>query len=520
MSQMIHGGMKHALDRLDNERKKQRYKDDPVFWAEDRVGVILWSKQKEILRSLVDNKRTAVKSCHSIGKTFLSALAAGWWVDTREYCMVQSTAPTYTQVHTLLWEEIRKLQFTANLPGRVNLQDQWLRTMLDKTTGRMQEQLVGEGKRPADNNIHGFHGTHRPDGVLVILDEGCGIPDTLFTGSEAITTATFDRILTVGNPDDPATTFGDIWNDPKVASQWNKITVSAFETPNFTDEGDELRKKYRHDKDKLKQVEALLAGMPQPPTIESQKHLWGDDSPRYLSKVLAVFPLVSEDSLFTPSEISVSLQNIIEPGENDYRVFGVDPARYGGDKATVVSNIEGHIEIVASWQSSDIMQLAASVHKLAIEQKIDQVRVDGIGVGGGVVDRLLQLTQAEGTPYTVIEMNAGGRAPDPTLHRNARAYWYDTLKHKMRSGLIDLPDHRDILKEMSRVTYDYPLGVLKLESKEDMRKRGVHSPDFLDALVMAVAPISYLEKDPLASARVGQTFNLNLFQQFSTVSPF
>ena len=233
-----------------------------------------------------------------------------------------------------------------------------------------------------------------------------------------------------------------------------------------------------------------------------------------------MFPLVSEDSLFTPSEISVSLQNIIEPGENDYRVFGVDPARYGGDKATVVSNIEGHIEIVASWQSSDIMQLAASVHKLAIEQKIDQVRVDGIGVGGGVVDRLLQLTQAEGTPYTVIEMNAGGRAPDPTLHRNARAYWYDTLKHKMRSGLIDLPDHRDILKEMSRVTYDYPLGVLKLESKEDMRKRGVHSPDFLDALVMAVAPISYLEKDPLASARVGQTFNLNLFQQFSTVSPF
>lgn len=510
--------LRKAGERVKQDAKQKAYFNDPVFWAEDKLGLVLWSGQKKILQSIAVNKRTAVKSCHSIGKTFISAVASAWWIDTRDNCMVQSTAPTYDQVHTLLWEEIRKLHNKAGLIGRVNLQDQWLKDTVNPETGRRQQIVVGQGKKPADGNIHGFHGMHRPDGVFAIYDEGCGIAQAIFTGGEAITTGTQDRQLTVGNPDDPATEFGDIFTTK--GHLWNLITISAYDTPNFTNEGEELRKKYRNDPDKLAMVEAMLMGMPNVDTVAEQEELWGEDSPRFQSKVLAQFPLVSEDSLFTPAEMATGISNRLNPEENSFKVLGVDPARYGNDKAAIALCDEGKVEIVATYNTMDLMELAARVHKFAIDLKVDQVRVDAVGLGGGVLDRLVALNNAAGKTYAVIEMIAGATPPDRTLHRNARAYWYDSFKHKLRAGNIDLPDSKDLLDEMSKVRYEYPNGVMKIESKEDMRKRGVHSPDILDAVVMAAAPITSIANNPLASARPGQQFNFNLLERVRSVSPF
>lgn len=510
--------LRKAAERVEGDAKTASYYNNPVLWAEERAGLILWSKQKEILTSIAKNKRTAVKSCHSIGKTFISAVAAGWWVDTRLNSMVQSTAPTYDQVHAQLWEEIRKLHTSVGLPGSVNEQDQWKRPMVNEGTGRMKNILVGQGRKPADNNIHGFHGIHRPDGVLTLLDEGCGLHQSLFTGAEAITTATFDRQLTTGNPDDPATEFGDIFENR--GNQWNLITVSAFDTPNFTNEAAELREKYKNDPEKAAYVEQMLAGLPQPDKIEEQKELWGEDSPRYLSKVLAQFPMVSEDSLFTPAEIATGLACKIEPSEDAFRVLAVDPARYGGDKAAVVLCEDGKLTVVATYQTMDLMELSARVHKHAIDLDVDQVRVDSVGLGGGVQDRLVQLNIGAGRPYAVIEMVASSSPPDRTLHRNARAYWYDSLKYKVRSGNIDIPDDKELLNEMSSTRYGYPNGIMQIEGKEEMRKRGVKSPNILDAAVMAAAPIVSIENNPLASARPGQTTMIDLMPRITSVSPY
>lgn len=518
MSKQFADALRRAAGRVNEDAKAQQYFHDPVLWAEERAGLILWSKQKEILRSVAKNKRTAVKSCHSIGKTFISAVLAGWWVDTRFNSMVQSTAPTYEQVHAQLWEEIRKLHTAVGLPGTVNEADQWKRPMLSEGTGRTKNILVGQGRKPADNNIHGFHGIHRPDGVLTLLDEGCGLHQSLFTGAEAITTAEFDRQLTTGNPDDPATEFGDIFRNR--GNQWNLITVSAFDTPNFTDEAEELRAKYKHDPEKAAYVERMLGGLPKPETVEAQKELWGEDSPRYMSKVLAEFPTVSEDSLFTPSEIATGLACKIEPDENSFKVLGVDPARFGSDEAAIVMNNGGKLEVVATYRTMDLMELAARVHKHALDLEVDQVRVDSIGLGGGVQDRLVQLNIAAGRPYAVIEMVANSTPPDRTLHRNARAYWYDSMKYKVRSGNLDLPDDQQLLAEMSKARYSYPNGIMQMEGKDDMRKRGEKSPNIMDAAVMAVAPVVSIDNNPLASARPGQVAMLDLMPGISSVSPY
>lgn len=545
MKQTFDHSLRAAAKRLQAEARAEVYRNDPVAWAEDVLGAVLWSKQKEILRSVAFNKRTAVKSCHSIGKTFICSVAAAWWTSTRDNGMVQSTAPTYQQVHAQLWEEIRTLHTRANLRGRVTLGDQWLTPYIHD--GRTKDRLVGEGKKPADSNIHGFHGTHRPDGVFAILDEGCGIAQSIFTGAEAITTSRIDRLLTTGNPDDPNTEFGRIFDEAQ--GEWNLITVSAYDTPNFTSEGAELiawaqekdadlelvnfvndRDHTDHRQPHMVKVMAILEHMPDPEWIESRKRDWGEESPRFLSKVLAQFPLTSVDSLFSGSDIETARNNLITPDATAFRVLGVDVARYGADKTVVALNVGGHVEILAAFNSMDIMEVSARVHKLALEENVDQVRVDGIGVGGGVVDRLVGLARASDNRYTVVEMTAGATPPDRTLHRNSRAYWYDTLKHQMRNGLVDIPDPKvsaegefytdeeiikagyakQFLKELTGVKYGYPNGIMQIESKEDIRRRGDKSPDFVDAVVMATAPINNIVDDPLSVYRPGQVVELDV----------
>lgn len=529
MRRTFNSSLRAAAERMRSEVREQKYRTDPVAWAEDKLGVILWSKQKEILRSIASNKRTAVKSSHSIGKTFVCAIASCWWIDTREDCAVQSTAPTYNQVHSLLWEEIRKMHTKADLRGRVTLGDQWLVPFT--VNGRTKEGLRGEGKKPADTNIHGFQGTHRPDGVLAILDEACGLAEAIYTGARAITTAGFDRILAVGNPDDPNTEFGRIFREG--AGLWNLITVSAYDTPNFTDEGKQLLdwadSVDKSNNDPTKQmrakIEQLLSGLPQPDDVQEMLDDWGSDSPRALSKVFAEFPKVSIDSLFSASDLEKGIAEIIEPDDFVFKVLGVDVARYGTDRSVIVLNSGGKIEILNAYATMDTMELAAQVHKYAIDRKVDQVRIDGVGVGGGVIDRVIQLAAGDGKPYSVVEMTAQSKAPDATLHRNARAYWYDSLKHQLRASRIDLPNDgtewaKQLQLEMGGVKYRYPGGILQIESKEDIRARGDRSPDFTDAVVMATAPVSYVQDDPLGDKRKGQTVEVDVLNDVEMISPY
>ena len=121
---MIDDVIDNVIKELKVKSKQELYYDDPVLWAEEVLGAELYSKQKEMLRSLAQNKRTAVKSAHSTGKSYTMGIAACWWVATRgPNSLVVSTAPTYAQVNKILWEEIRKHYVEHNLPGKITQGD-------------------------------------------------------------------------------------------------------------------------------------------------------------------------------------------------------------------------------------------------------------------------------------------------------------------------------------------------------------------------------------------------------------
>nr|DAF00003.1 MAG TPA: large terminase [Caudoviricetes sp.] len=448
------------LNQLDAETRRRGWAEDPAGWVKHRLGDHLWSKQVEIARNVAEHPRVAVKACHGPGKSFTASRIALWWIDAHPpgEAIVVSTAPTYAQVHAILWEEIRKAHRKGGLPGVVLKSDEW-----QDADGN----IVGFGRKPADTDKHGFQGIHRRY-VLVIIDEACGVPKQLFTAAEAIATNTDCRILAIGNPDDPGTEFSAVC---KPGSGYKTITISAFDSPNFTGEPcpDYLTK--------------LLVS---PEWVEDKRKRWGEESPLWQSKVLGEFPEVSSNTLIRPGWITAA-QNSDLPARPSPLTLGVDVARFGLDKTVICERRGPRLRIVRTIDISPTTQVAGEVvaeqrRILAETGHIPTAQVDTVGVGGGVAD----LLREQGA--LVADMVAGAGARDPKRFANARAEWYWQLRDLFEAGQIDLdPADDETAGQLAAIRYELTSkGQVKIESKDDMRARGVASPDRADALMLAV----------------------------------
>lgn len=417
--------------------------------------------------------------------SMIASVLACWWVSTKPpgQAIVVSTAPTYAQVNKILWEEIRKHHSNASrgeypMPGRVTQADEW----------KLGDgQIVGFGRKPAKGDRHSFHGIHRRY-VLALLDEACGIPEEIWTGVEAITTNVGCRILAIGNPDDINTDFGKNFTEPKTAHLWHRISIPASSTPNFT--GEPVPRLLN---------EVLVSR----DWVAERKDDWGEKDPRYISKVMAEFPKESMSSLFSPSLVADAIDEPPAPALYSVLRLGVDVARFGSDKTVVVSYSGVTAQIEESWSGTDTVSSAHKVLQIAERLKEErkapwvEIRVDAVGLGAGVVDTLNARAMLLPEPwFTVYEMH-GSAAPPVNVggsvygFYNARAYWFEQLRQKMRNGSVNLVDPDELLADdLKMVFYSFKNGRLLIASKEDMRKEYGRSPDYADALTYATAPVA------------------------------
>lgn len=404
-----------------------------------------------------------------------------------------STAPTYKQVHAILWEEIRAAAKKAAgrgepLPGRVLQSDEW---KLDDGT------LIGFGRKPADTDEHGFQGIHRRY-VLVILDEACGIPAQLWTAVEAITTNADCRIIAVGNPDDPATEFHQVC---KPGSGWNVIRISGLETPNMTAEQVAAQPGLAELFDKLRLApstefvpDGLRPLMLDAGWVADKIRRWGVESPRFTSKVLGDFPDIGEDVLIPPAWIRAAQERSCEPGP--WSVLGVDVARFGSDRTILCLRQGAVARIVGDYSKQSTTETTGRVVQAVRDRSVHEVRVDGVGVGGGVVDQLVEFG------HDVVDMQAGGGAVDREHFVNARAEWAWALRTRFEDGDIDLdPDDDELAAQLGAIKYRYTArGQVQIESKDEMRKRGMPSPDRADALILTAPATPPLTEDVFEDA--------------------
>jgi hypothetical protein len=488
---MIDSVIDNVISDLRKRSRKAEYLTDVTLWAKEVLGKTLWSKQREIADSVVTNSHTAVVSCNGAGKSGLAGILAVWWVAVHEPedVAVICSAPTYIQIARVLFREIQdnfKLaaEHGEKLPGYITQSQEW---KLDDGT------VMVWGRRPADKDIvSAFQGIHRRY-VMVILDEAGGIPEDLYTATEAVTNTEGARVLAIGNPDSRGTPFHRIFREDPT---WNKIKISAFDTPNFTNEvvPDELR--------------PLLI---QPAWVERQKISWGEESARYKSKILAEFPNEADNTFFSQAAIDKAIDTEIADDANLPAVLGVDLARFGEDDSVVYINRGGRCRKLDSWSKATAIESANRVHRLAIEHGVEEIRVDAAGLGGPVVDLLANLANGK---YLVISMLGSAASNDRTRWLNARAQSFDSLREQMLSGTLDIDsEDKVLLEEILMIHYKFSSkGAIQIESKDDMRSRGVKSPDSLDALVYATADLSKVIDNPYKDKKPGDlvTFDYNV----------
>lgn len=437
------------------------YQGDPVGWIQDRLGEHVWSKQRDVAQSVVDHRYTAVKSCHNAGKSFIASRLAAWWLDTHPpgEAFVVTTAPSFPQVRAILWREISKARKAAAarghaLPGRVN-QTEWF----------IGEEIVAYGRKPADYDQTAFQGIHAKY-VLVLIDEASGIPKPLFDAVDALATNEHARVLAIGNPDDPVSHFERIC---KPGSGWNVIRIDGLQTPNFTDEP---------------VPESLRPMLLSPVWVEERRKRWGEDSPLFIAKVRGEFPDVSDDTLIPLGWITRAQQAELDR-DGAPAIEAVDVARFGSDESVFGIRTGPIFRVVKTTTKQATTQTTGEAINVYRDHDAAEVRVDGVGVGGGVVDQLAEQR------YPVVDMQAGQAAIDTEHFSNARAEWWWGLRQRFEDGDIDIdPADDELAAQLAQMKFKFTSrGQIRIESKDDMRKRGLPSPDRADTAMLAFAHV-------------------------------
>lgn len=460
------------------------YADDPAGWVHGRLGEHMWSKQVEIAEAVRDHRKVAVKACHGPGKSFTGARMIGWWIDTHPIgqAFAVSSAPTTPQVKAILWRELTRAHkrgrrtdndgatIVEGLDGRITQDAQW----------KIDDELVAYGRKPADHDDDGFQGIHARY-VLVILDEACGIPRTLWTATDTLVTNQDSRILAIGNPDHPTSRFAEICagapgdgTSGMSALGWWVITISVFDTPNFT--GEPIPDTLRHS-------------LPSQVWLNECRVNWGEDSPLWTSKVLGEFP--TDDTAGTipwsklkecqSDEVAQALARLRSPVELGIDVAGSDV----GDETVIYERTGARIGRHWSVRSSDSEVVLATCEQAVREAKPSRVKIDAIGVGWGLVAGLRRSFPGLDVHPVVVSEAAPGE--DAAKFYNLRAYlWWEVGRRPISDHAYDLtavPD--EALVELSQPKYTEKKGRIVIESKDEIRKRLGRSPDHADAILLA-----------------------------------
>ncbi len=179
---------------------------------------------------------------------------------------------------------------------------------------------------------------------------------------------------------------------------------------------------------------------------------------------------------------------------NEVKVLGVDVARFGDDRSVLFKR-QGRVSFTPTPHNGlDTMEVAGRVARTIDEWQPDATFIDSTGLGGGVVDRLKELG------YPVIGVDSASRPITGGKFLNRRAEMWSNLGEWIRDG-GRIPDDQRLISELTTPTYKIDSrGLMVLESKADMKKRGLASPDLGDALALTFAA-------PVANRAVRQMLN-------------
>jgi hypothetical protein len=467
-------------------------KDDPLAFVmftfpwgqkgtplEDFTGPRKW--QREVLSDLkehlqqnngkldFDTFRMATSSGRGIGKSALVSWLVIWMLSTRIGSTTIVSANSESQLRSVTWAEITKwLAMSLNshwyeVAATRIMPAKWLTELVERDLKKGTRYWAVEGRLWSEENPDAYAGVHNYDGVQLIFDEASGIPDSIWAvASGFFTENTPNRFwLAFSNPRRNTGYFYEAFNSKR--DFWRNKVVDA-------------RSVEGTDKAVYQQI------------IDE----YGPDSSQAHVEVYGMFPNAGDDQFISSLVVDEAMKRERYKDNTAPIVIGVDPARFGAD-ATVIAVRQGRdIIAIKRHRGDDTMESVGRVIEAIEEYNPTLVVIDEGGLGAGVVDRLKEQR------YKVKGINFGNKAKNPLMYGNKRAEMWGEMREWLKTASI--PGDRFLKTDLISPTMKPDSkGSIFLESKKDMKARGLASPDAADAICVTFAfPVAhreYLAKD-------------------------
>lgn len=445
------------------------YYDDPVAFLEDMLDMECDNWQALVAADVASEPKVAVKSGQGVGKTALEAGLILWFLVCRPYSKVIATAPTMQQLYDVLWAEIAKWLNTSKVKNLLT----WTKTKV-YMIGDSERWFATAKTATKPENMQGFHEDH----MLIVVDEASGVADPIMEAIIGTLSGADNKLLLMGNPNRIEGVFYDAFG--KDRDKYKTHTVSSRESK-------------RTNKDNIEMIESK----------------YGKDSDVVRVRVDGQFPKGALDSF-------ISLETVEFACSNNNRIdqrcidaaktlhIGVDVARFGDDKTVITPRISKKVFEFRKYSKKSTMETAGNVLLCCKEYmkrfpqiKHCTIKVDDTGVGGGVTDRLNEVIKEEKLTYKVIPVNNGDSATDDYYFNLGGQLWgnvkelleinfSNTIQGK-GDAQLELPCDDEMIKQLSIRRYHMTSkGKIQLESKKEMKERGVGSPDVADSLALAM----------------------------------
>lgn len=444
------------------------YYDHPAEFLEDMLDMECDDWQALVAADVAAEPKVAVKSGQGVGKTALEAGLIIWFLVCRPYSKVIATAPTMQQLYDVLWAEIAKWLDTSKVKQLLT----WTKTKV-YMNGDSERWFATAKTATKPENMQGFHEDH----MMIVVDEASGVSDPIMEAILGTLTGSDNKLLLMGNPNRIEGVFFDAFN--KDRDKFKTHTVSS-------------RDSKRTSKDNIEMLESK----------------YGKDSDVCRVRIDGQFPKGALDSFISLEtvELACSALNKLKQADVDAAKtlhVGVDVARFGDDKTVITPRISTKVFEFRKYVKKSTMETAGYVLMCCKEYmkkfphlKNCIVKVDDSGVGGGVTDRLKEVVKAERLPIKVIPVNNGESATDEYYFNLGGQLWghiKELLEVNFSNNMqgkeveIELPNDAEMIKQLSVRKYHMTSkGKIQLESKDDMKKRGLGSPDVADSLALCL----------------------------------
>jgi len=407
----------------------------------------------------------SISSGRGIGKSALLAMLNMWMASCWIGATGIVTANTETQLRSRTMAELGKwhtMSINRHWFDKSSMSlrpHKWFAELIQRQLAMDTQYYYIDAQSWSAENPDAFAGAHSQIGMMVSMDEASGIDDSIWNVTEGFFTdlAPLRLWVNISNPRRNTGRFFDCFHKDReywTTTSIDSRTVEGVDTAVY----DRIAAKYGEDHD-VTRVE-----------------------------VKGLFPRTGSNQFISSEIVADAVARELVKEDNDIPlIMGVDVARFGDDESVIRfrKGRDARSYAPIRYKGMDTMTLANHVAMLIDRENPDKVFVDGGGVGGGVVDRLKQLG------YRVIAVQSGERSNSPDKHLNKRVEMWDTMREWLRTGCIADDEH--LISDLLGPEYEIALkGQIKLESKADMKKRGIGSPNDADALALTFAfPVSF-----------------------------